>query len=78
MRTHFLVLGGSKKGAELTLRSPTAPTVAAALRFGDQVAVGGRHLAHGLQYFSEAEALAGVWIERVGRQAQDVRPCQQQ
>lgn len=60
MRTHFLVLGGSKKGAELTLRSPTAPTVAAALRFGDQVAVGGRHLAHGLQYFSEAEALAGV------------------
>lgn len=60
MRTHFLVLGSSRKGAELTLGAPTAPTVAAALRFGDQVAVGGGHLAHGLQHFGEAESLAGV------------------
>lgn len=72
MRTHFLVLGGSRKGAEFTLGTPAAPTVAAAFRFGDQVAVGGGHLAHGLQYFSEAESLASVWTERVGIEGQDL------
>lgn len=76
MRTHFLVLGSSREGAELTLGAPAAPAVAAALRFGDQVAVGGGHLAHGLQYFGEAESLASVWTERVGMRGQDLSQCQ--
>lgn len=68
MRTHFLVLGSSREGTQLTLGAPAAPAVAAALGFGDQVAVGGGHLAHGLQHFGEAESLAGVWMVRVGNQ----------
>lgn len=63
MRTHLLVLGGSWERAELALGAPAAATIAATLRLGDQIAVGGGHLAHGLQHFCEAESLAGVWAK---------------
>lgn len=61
MRTHLLVLGSSREWTEFTLSSPATSTIAAALGLGSQVAVGGGHLAHSLQHFSEAETLAGIW-----------------
>lgn len=77
MGTHLLVVGSAGQGAQLALRAPAAPAVAAALGLGDQVAVGGGHLAHGLQHLGEAEALAGVWAHR-GTQMQGLRQCQHQ
>lgn len=57
---HLLVLNGARQRAELTLRPPAPAHVAAALRLGHTVPVGGRLLAHGLQDFGVAVALSVV------------------
>lgn len=63
-RTHLLVLYGAGQGAEFTLRAPASARVAAALRLGDAVSVGGRLLAHGLQNLHVTEALPVVWRDK--------------
>lgn len=57
MWAHFLVAGSARQWAQLTLVAPASASIAAALRFGDQVTVGGGHLAHGLQNLDETEPL---------------------
>ncbi|KAF3834799.1 hypothetical protein F7725_027357, partial [Dissostichus mawsoni] len=58
--------GGHLQRAQLALRPPAPPCVAAALRLSHTVPVGGRLLAHDLQNLREAEALSVVC--RPGRQ----------
>lgn len=48
MRTYLLVLGSSRKWAELTLVTPASPPVTAAFGLCDEIAAAGRHLTHGL------------------------------
>lgn len=57
---HLLVLYGAGQRAELTLRPPASAHVAAALRLGHTVPVGGRLLTHCLQDLSVTEALSVV------------------
>lgn len=63
---HPLVLHGARQWAELTLGSPAAPKIAAALRFGDTVPVGGALLTHSLEHLGETEALSVIDTVRSG------------
>lgn len=58
MRTQFSVLDSAWQRTELALVPPATTAVAAALGFGAGYSAARGHLTHGLQYFSETEALS--------------------
>lgn len=63
MWTEFLVVSGSREGAEPALVPPAPAPVTAALGPGDKVLAARSHVAHGLQNFSKAKPMAIICKE---------------